>query len=127
MPLDQALATHSSVVEFANIIAMLHISRSSDQRQLFIPGSLPHPSIPLPTTLTSSLNDLVPCFYGRDVNDEGGQQDPAEFIETLLFAIDGQAFTDEARKQTVTRVILRTRLRHKLLLWYQDLGRGSTK
>lgn len=66
--------------------------------------------------MNSSLNDLVPCFYGRDISDEGGQQDPAEFIETLLFAIDGQAYTDETRKQTAIRVIFRTRLRDKALL-----------
>lgn len=46
-----------------------------------------------------SLHNLVPCFYGRDVNDEGGQQDPTEFIETLFFAIDGQNYTDEARNK----------------------------
>lgn len=56
------------------------------------------------------------------MNDNGGQQDPAEFIETLLFAIDGQAYTDEARKQTATRVIFRTHLRDKALTWYQSLA-----
>ena len=71
--------------------------------------------------MTSSLNDLVPCFYGRGVSDAGGQQDPAEFIETLLSAIDGQTYTDEARKQTATLVIFRTRLRDTALSWYQDL------
>ncbi len=39
---------------------------------------------------------------------------------TLLFAIDGQAYTVEARQQTATRVIFHTRLRDKALLWYQD-------
>ncbi len=72
--------------------------------------------------MNSSLNDLVPCFYGRDVSDDGGQQVPAEFIETLLFAIDGQTYTDEARKQTASRVIFRTHLRDKALFWYQDLA-----
>ena len=71
-----------------------------------------------------SLHDLVPCFYGRDVSDEGGQQDPTEFIETLLFAIDGQNYTDETRKQTATRVIFRTHLRDKALTWYQSLAAG---
>ena len=71
--------------------------------------------------MNSSLNDLVPCFYGRDVTDEIGQQDPTEFIETLHFAIDGQTYTDEARKQTATRIIFRSRLRDKALLWYRDL------
>lgn len=70
--------------------------------------------------MNSSLNGLVPCFYGRDVSDNGGQHDPAEFIETLLFVIDGQ-YTDEARKQTATRVIFRSRLRDKASLWHQDL------
>ena len=55
--------------------------------------------------MASSLNDLVPLFYGRDESDEGGQQDPAEFIENLTFAINGQVYTDEVRKQTATRVI----------------------
>lgn len=60
--------------------------------------------------MASSLHDLVPLFYGLDANDEGGQQDPAEFIETLIFAIDGQVYVDKIRKQTVTRVIFRTHL-----------------
>lgn len=72
--------------------------------------------------MASSLHDLVPLFYGRDANDEGGQQDPAEFIETLTFAIDGQVYADEIRKQTATRVIFRTRLQDKALLWYQELA-----
>lgn len=70
----------------------------------------------------SSLNDLVPLFYGRDANDEGGQQDPAEFIMSLTFAIDGQAYADKTRKQTATRVIFRTRLRDKALIWHQGLA-----
>ena len=68
-----------------------------------------------------SLNDLVPCFYGRDVSDHGGQQDPAEFIETVLFAIDGHTYSDEARKQIAIRVIFRVNLRDKALIWYQSL------
>ena len=43
-------------------------------------------------------------------------------LKTSLFAIDGQAYTDEARKQTATRVIFRTRLRDKALFWYQNLA-----
>lgn len=69
--------------------------------------------------MASSLNDLVPYFYGPDASDEGGQEDPAEFIENLTFAIDGKTNTDEARKQTVTRAIYRKRLGDKALLWYQ--------
>lgn len=53
------------------------------------------------------FNDLVLLFYGRDANDEGGQQDPAEFIEDFTFAINGQVYADEIRKQTATRVIFR--------------------
>lgn len=122
MPLGQASANYSSVVEFANIIATLHKSESSNQSQSPTLGSSPRPSTPLSVTMTSTLNDLVPWFYGRDASDEGGQQDPAEFIENLTFAIDGQTYTDEARKQTATRVIFRTRLRNKALIWYQGLA-----
>ena len=43
-------------------------------------------------------------------------------LKTSLFAIDGQAYTDEARKQTATRVIFRTHLRDKALFWYQNLA-----
>ena len=81
-------SANSSVVEFANIIATLHTSESS---QSLTPDSSPLPATLLPTTMTSSLNDLVPWFYGRDASDEGGQQDPVEFIENLTFAIDGQS------------------------------------
>lgn len=112
-------SANSSVVEFANIIATLHNSEFS---QSLTPGSSPDPPTPLPPTMKSSINDLVPCFHGRDANDEGRQQEPAEFIETLVFAIDGQTYTDEARKQTVTRVIFRRHLRDKALLWYNDLS-----
>ena len=120
MPLDQVSAT-SSVVEFLNIIATLHTSEPS---QSLSPGSSPHLSTPIPTTMPFLFNDLVPCFYGRDINDEGGQEDPSEFIETLFFAIDGQNYTDQARKQTATRVIFRTHLREKALTWYQSLAAG---
>ena len=67
------------------------------------------------------MNDLVPLFYGRDVSDEGEQQDPAEFIKNLTFAMDGQVYTDEVRNQIASRVIFQTRLRDKALLWYQSL------
>lgn len=69
-----------------------------------------------------SLNGLVPCFYGRDSSDHGGQQDPAEFIETVLFAMDGHTYSDEARKQMATRVIFRVNLRDKARIWYQSLA-----
>ena len=109
----------SSVVKFANIIASLHNSESS---QSLTPSSSPHSSIQIRTTMASSLHDLVPLFYGRDANNKGRQQDPAEFIETLTFAIDGQVYANEIRKQTATRVIFRTRLEDKALLWYQELA-----
>lgn len=72
--------------------------------------------------MATSLKDLIPYFSGRDVNDEGGQEDPAEYIENLNFAVDGQAYTDEDRKLTATRVIFRTHLRDKALLWYHSLN-----
>lgn len=72
--------------------------------------------------MTTSFKDLIPHFFGRDVNDEGGQEDPAEFIENFNFAIDGQTYTDESRKLTATRVIFRTHLRDKALLWYHGLS-----
>ena len=62
------------------------------------------------------LYDLVPLFYGRDANNKGRQQNPAEFIKTLTFTIDGQVYADQIRKQTATQVIFRTRLQNKVLL-----------
>ncbi len=115
------LQSHSSIAEFATIIATLHDNQASvsSQNSRLIRSSLLPP--PTSTTMASSLNDLVPLFYGRDASDEGGQQDPAEFIKNLTFAIDGQVYTDEVRKQTATRVIFRTCLPDKGLLWYQSL------
>ncbi len=115
------LPSHSSIPKFATIIAKLYNNQTSvpSQNSRPICSSLLPP--PTPTTIASSLNDLVPLFYGRDASDEGRQQDPAEFIENLTFAIDGQVYTDEVRKQTATRVIFRTRLRDNALLWYQSL------
>ena len=83
------------MVEFASIIATLHISEFS---QSLTPSSSSHPFAQIRTTMTSSLYDLISLFYGYDANDEGGQQDPAKFIETLTFAIDGQVYTDKIRK-----------------------------
>lgn len=123
MPLDQASANHFSVVEFANIIATLHNSKSSSQSQSPTPGPSSLPFVPLPTpTMASSLKDLIPHFFGRDINDEGGQEDPAEFIKNLNFAIEGQPYTDENRKVTATRVIFRSHLRDKELFWYYSLS-----
>ena len=109
-------------MEFANIIATLHHSKSSSQSHLPIPDSsfllLGSP----PSNMATSFKDLIPHFFGRDVNDEGGQENPAEFIENLNFAVDGQIYTDKTRKLTVTRVIFRTHLQDKILLWYHGLS-----
>ena len=115
------LPSHSSIAEFATIIAILHDNQASG------PSRNPRPTCssllppPTPTTIASSLNDLVPLLYGSDKSDEGRQQDPAEFVENLTFVIDGQVYTNEDRKQIATRVIFRTRLRDKALPWYQSL------
>lgn len=72
--------------------------------------------------MTSSFYNLVPLFYGRDANNEGGQQDLAEFIETLSFAIDREVYANKIRKQIATHVIFCTHLQDKALLWYQELA-----
>lgn len=94
-------SVNSSVMEFANIIANLHNDESS---QLFTSSFSIYPFTPIPTIMTFSINNLVPHFYGRDINNEAGQQDLEKFIETLLFTIDGQTYTNKARKQTAIRV-----------------------
>lgn len=66
--------------------------------------------------MATFFKDLIPHFFGWDVSNEGGQDDFAEFIENLNFAVDGQGYTDESRKFTATRVIFRTHLREKALL-----------
>ena len=86
---------NSSVVKFANIIAILHNSESS---QSLNPSSLSHLSTQIRTTMASSLHDLVPLFYEQDANHKGKQQDPAKFIETLTFAIDEQVYANEIRR-----------------------------
>ncbi len=118
----QAITNHSSVIEFASVLATLHNSDSSNQSRTPTPASTPLPSVPRPSRMATSLKDLIPYFSGRDVNDEGGQEDPAEYIENLNFAVDGQTYTDEDRKLTATRVIFRTHLRDKALLWYHSLS-----
>lgn len=91
------------MVEFANIIPTLYTNESS---QLLLPDSLPHLSIPVVSiTITSSFNNLVLCFYRRDTNNEGRQQDFSKFIEMLFFTIDSQTYTKKTRKETATRVI----------------------
>lgn len=42
-----------------------------------------------------SLKNLIFYFFGQDVNDEGGQEDPAEYIENLNFAVEGQVYNKE--------------------------------
>ena len=99
------LPCHSLIAEFATIIAILHNNQANIPSRNSRPirsSLLPQPT---PTTMASSLNDLVPLFYGHDKSDEGGQQDLAGFIKNLTFAIDGQAYTDEVRKLTTIRVI----------------------
>lgn len=96
LELHQVSTHHSSVVEFANIIATLQNSESSNQSQSPTPGFSP-----LPSVLTTYYNAFFP-----------------------------QVYTDDVRKQIATRVIFRTRLRDKALLWYQDLTaeiRGNWK
>ena len=66
--------------------------------------------------MVTPLKDLILYFSGRNVNDEGGQEDPAEYIKNLNFMVDGQTYTDEDQKLTITRVIFRTHLRDKALL-----------
>ncbi len=72
--------------------------------------------------MATSLKDLIPRFFGLDVSDERRQGDPAEFIENLSFAIDGQTYTDENGKLTATRFIFPKHLRDKALLWYHGLN-----
>lgn len=43
-------------------------------------------------------------------------------LRTWIFAVDGQAYNDENRKLTATRVIFRTYLRDKALSWYHGLS-----
>ena len=67
--------SHSSIAEFATIIATLHDNQASgpSQNLRLISSSPLRP--PTSTTIASSLNDLVLLFYGRDGSDEGGQQE----------------------------------------------------
>lgn len=45
--------------------------------------------------MTISLKDIIPYLSGQDINDEGEQEDPAEYIEKLNFAIDVQIYINE--------------------------------
>lgn len=67
------LPSHSSIAEFETITATLHDNQASvpSRNSRPICSFLLPPSTP--TTMASSLNDLVPLFYGRDASDEGGQ------------------------------------------------------
>lgn len=85
----QASANHFSVVEFANIIVTLHHSESGRKSQPPTPGSFPL-LLELPSSnIATSFKDFIPHFFGRDVNDKGREEDSAEFIENLNFAMDG--------------------------------------
>ena len=112
----QVSANHSSVVEFANIITTLYHSKSSSQSHPPIPGSSPLLLGLPPSNMATSFKDLIPHFFSRNVNDEGRQEDRAEFIENLNFAVDGQIYIDKTRKLTATRVIFRTHLQDKAFL-----------
>lgn len=105
----------SLVVEFANIIAPLYNSESNQSLILSFSSQC---STQINITMASIFHDLVFVFYEQDANDKSGQQDLAEFIETLTFAIERQVYTDKFRRQTATQVISHTRLRDKALLWY---------
>ncbi len=96
------LPCHSLIAEFATILATLHNNQEivpSWNPRLICSSLLPPPTL---TTMAPSLNDLILLFYGRDESDEDRQQDPAEFIKNLSFAIDGQVYNDDVKKQTTT-------------------------
>lgn len=88
----------------------------------FIPSLLPSSPELFLANMATFLKDLIPCFCSRDVGDEGGQEDPAEFMGNPNFAIDGQTYTDENKKLTAARVVFRTHLQDKALLWYHCLN-----
>lgn len=109
-----------SLLDVPVLRATINLFRPDKQSTIL--SSTPLPSVPPFANMATSLKDLIPYFFGRDVNDEGGQEDPAEYVENLNFAVDGQTYTDEDRKITATQVIFRTHLRDKALLWYHGLS-----
>ena len=68
------------MVEFANIIATLHNSESS---QLLTPSSSSHSSTQIYTTMASFFHDLVFLFYEYDANNEGGQKTQPNLLKPL--------------------------------------------
>lgn len=57
-----------------------------------------------------SFKDIIPHFFGWDMNDKGGQENPAEFIKNLNFAVNDQIYTNKTRKLIATWVIFWTYL-----------------
>ena len=86
------------MIEFASGIAPLHNSNSSNQSRIPIFALTLPPSVPRFSGMATTLKDFILYFSGQDVNDKGRQEDPAEYIENLNFAVDGQTYTDENRK-----------------------------
>lgn len=112
----QASDNHPSVVEVENIFATLHHSESKWAKPVTYTWFFS--STPYTTTYKHGH-----FFQRRNFSFlRPGQEDPAELIENLNFAIDGQTYTDENRKLTATRVIFRTHLWDNPLLWYYNLN-----
>lgn len=72
--------------------------------------------------MATLLRNLISYFFGQDVNDKRGQENPVEYIENLNFVIDSQTYTNKDQKLTATQVIFQTHLRDKVLLWYHNLS-----
>lgn len=70
--LHQASTNQSFVIEFVRIIATLYNSDSSSQSQIPTPGSSPQLSISRSANIATLLKDLIPYFFGQDVNNEKG-------------------------------------------------------
>lgn len=128
--LEHYLASINRSSAIAEFPFYLHRYTTGRAAKVFCPHQpllyllLPHLCYPAPflPNMATSLKGLIPSFPGWDVSDEGAQADPTEFIENPNFAIDGETYTDENRKLTATRVIFRTLLRDKALLWYHCLN-----
>lgn len=81
------------------------------------------PSVLLFTpTIAILLKDLIPYFFVQEINDKEGQEDLTKYIQNLNFAIDSETYTDKDQKFIATRVIFRTHLCNKALLWYHGLS-----
>lgn len=55
--------------------------------------------------MTVPLKNYIFYFYGRDANNEKRQEDLAEFMKNLNFAIDGQIYMDKNLKLIAIQVI----------------------